>query len=164
MVYEVGEKKPTQVISKGIVQPTAMAVDSSNNLYVANSCGYPDCASGMVSVYKAGADSPYLTLSNVGVPDAVVVDSAGTVYVGSGNNITEFAAGKSTPKVTIPVPSHCHLSALALDSAGNLYALLQACKIYSHGAVLVFMAGETTAAYTVTKDIDDPKNSFAIAQ
>ena len=82
-VYEVGEKKPTQVISKGIVQPTAMAVDSSNNLYVANSCGYPDCASGMVSVYKAGADSPYLTLSNVGVPDAVVVDSAGTVYVGA---------------------------------------------------------------------------------
>lgn len=164
--YSPGKKKPSRTLTSGLVEPYAMTVDASGNLYIANSfCSPAMCNGGNVLVYRPGATTPDLTISqNIFAPKAIAVDRAGTVYVSSGSYVTEYAKGQTSVKTTIST-SHCQTAALTLDRQQNLYAML-GCDESSptpNGAVAVYRPGQSTPAYMITRGIDDPKNSFAIA-
>ena len=53
-VYAAGTSKPARTITKGIAGPTALLIDSSGSLYVANRR--------WVSVYPPGASTPKLKI------------------------------------------------------------------------------------------------------
>jgi hypothetical protein len=101
----------------------------------------------------------------ISAPSALAVDSSGTLYVSSAQHISEYAKGQKTPEATVTLDG-CAASALTFDHAGDLYALLADCKSSSptpNGGVAVYAQGQTTPTYTITKGIDSPKDTFAIA-
>ena len=111
------------------VQPLTVAVDSADNLYVADTYG-----SQVVTGPANGATPPKVLLAagvmingaSLQFPSGIAVDAAGTVYVAdSGNNrIVEIPAGGGAPTVLNVVAATLALknpTSLALDSMGNLY-------------------------------------------
>jgi hypothetical protein len=165
-VYSAGEKAPSRELSAGIDAPVALALDTAGDLYVANMCATESCTHGSVTVYTPKAKTPSLTITQgFSTPYALTVGSDGTLYVAGSNDVVEFAKGEKTPETTIPIDG-CKPTALTLDSANNLYVMLAQCGSGSKtplGAVAVYAPKRTKPAYTITKGIDEPKNSFAIA-
>jgi hypothetical protein len=97
--------------STGIVEASAIAVDSHGNIYVANELGGPEQL-GSVTVYSAGSyavTAPIATIvgANTGLnyPIRIAVDRGGNIFVlNSDNSITVYPAnstGDVTPIATI---------------------------------------------------------------
>ncbi|HEY3675219.1 MAG TPA: NHL repeat-containing protein [Candidatus Tumulicola sp.] len=140
--------------------PSALAVDSSNNLYVMSTYH--------VNEYAPGASLPYATspfrkihagLSN---PSSIVVDAAGNLYVanrqnglGPGISVLVFAPGSRKPDRTITDGISSPIS-LALDAAGNLY--VGNTRGSNKDSVTVYAAGTTTLIDTITEGISGPKS------
>ncbi len=93
--------------------PTAIAIDGSDNIYVAevgdDVIRRIDASSGVISTYASGLLNVY----------ALALDTAGNLYVAGGLNIIKIAAGTGTPTIFAAI-SNAH--GVALDSLGNLYA------------------------------------------
>jgi sugar lactone lactonase YvrE len=130
--------------------PTGIAVDSDGNTYVANESGGPVVRHerndrGKVTVYPAGSDgniAPIATISGSGTglsyPIGIALDSNGNIYVANANT-ANTGSNSTGPSITVyPAGSHGNAApiaviaggntgldypqAIALDSAGNLYA------------------------------------------
>ena len=128
----------------GLNDPAALAVNSAETLYVANSGG------NTVSEFAPGATSASVTLAGLDGPDALVFDSSGNLYVanGTGNTVSKFAPGATTPTATLSglyTPD-----ALAFDSSGNLYV-----ANFGGSTVSKFTPGATVASATFT-GLDGP--------
>ena len=123
----------------GLHGPQALAVDSSGNLYIANS------DSNTVSKVLAGAITASATLSGLSQPTALAFDSSGNLYVANfGNNtVSRFAPGATTAGATLGGLSGP--TALAFDGKGNLYV-----ASYNNNTVSEFAPGATAASMTLT--------------
>jgi DNA-binding beta-propeller fold protein YncE len=105
--------------ASGFNDPTALAFDSSGNLYVANY--------GTNTVSKVTPSGIVSTFATVGTYDsAVLFDTAGNLYVGNFNNNIGNIVSKVTPSGTVSrVPGSSfgliRVEKLAFDSSGNLY-------------------------------------------
>ena len=102
-------------ITTGLNNPERLFVDKDGSIYATN------IGNSTVTAYKAGATTPFLTLSNgVNGPTGLTVDAAGTVYVANvdGDTITEYPKGKTSPSITIDASAEY----LATDAKDNLYA------------------------------------------
>jgi DNA-binding beta-propeller fold protein YncE len=112
-IPQVGE------ITDGLVNPTAMTIDPSGTLYVANYYG------GTVSIYAAGSTSPTLTLSSgLVIPNGVAVDAVGNLYVTNKStppDIVVYPPGQTTPSTIIDDPLIQNPGEIVFDAAGNLY-------------------------------------------
>lgn len=85
-------------ITRGIYTPDGLAVDSSDNLYVANLNGHD------VSVYPPGADKPGRVITaGVHSPKALAIGPLGNLYVSNlyDDTVSVYKPGRSTPFVTI---------------------------------------------------------------
>ncbi len=123
---------PIETITDGISVPQGLAVDSNDNLYVANS------GNNTVTVYPPDTTTPTVTYSTgVSVPYGVAVGSDGTVYIanetgsasGTGS-VTEYPSGSMTPNLTISLP-YKYAFNVALDSSNHLYVSWFSLSSYS---------------------------------
>ena len=161
-----GNAAPAGTIAspKGISHSTAVALDSSGQIYVANGGGelpFREAPADSVSVYPAGsyADAaPIATLSGektgIFAPQAVAVDRTGRIFVANSGggyndqgNITVYPAGSNgdiPPITTIggtKTGDHTGLDepvGLAFDAASNLYVLNQDGGPDKAGSITVF--------------------------
>jgi len=120
--------------------PTAVAVDSHGNLYVADGA-----CQGRVVTLPAGSNTatvlPFVGLNQIG---GVAVDGAGTVYVTDGaitgdGRVQQLAAGSNRPS-TLSFPGLKMPQSVAVDSAGNVYVTDDAKK-----QILKLSAGSSTS-------------------
>jgi sugar lactone lactonase YvrE len=150
-LYPANAKKPKQSgsITDGIDQPVNAAVDASGTLYVANN------GNNTVTEYPLGASSPSVTLStDIVSPNGIAVDSAGTVYVTSGEYFGQgyvlvFPKGASTPSEQINgfvVPI-----GLAVNKKGDLFV-----ADYQGNAVYEVPKGTTTPENLNLAELDAP--------
>ena len=100
-VYDLHSYALLRTITDGILTPNALALDSADNLYVANLNGHN------VTVYPPGASSPSRVISQGATsPKALLFGAQGDLYVANvyQNTVTAYAPGTNSPRLTIDVP------------------------------------------------------------
>ncbi len=130
-------------ITSRIEEPEAIALDPSNNLYVAND--------GDVTVYAPGGTSVIREISaGLKAPHALAFDKSGQLYVAddAGSAIRVYPPGgtKAVKTITKGVQQPV---ALAFDAAGNLY-------VANESSVTEYAAGTLTLERTFTKGVKRP--------
>lgn len=115
--------KLLRTITDQVYNPTGLAFDASDRLYIANTYQYP--AKGTISVYASGSSkSSYVIRDEINDPVALAVSSAGELYVandewGTNHNngyITLYRPGARKPLRSINGGRFGWPTALALDS------------------------------------------------
>ncbi len=138
----------------GLNGPTAMAFNSSGDLFVANS-GFTQQGT-TVSEFAPGSTTPFATLVGLADPDALAFDHSGNLYVANyqqTGSISVFAPDSTTPTATlsgIRWPKD-----LLFNSAGDLFVADDAAISPS---VTEFTPGSTTASFAI-----DPSGHFGQA-
>ena len=131
-VYPPGAQTPAHTITNGIDHPTALAVDSFGNIYVAN--GKANSVGVFTSSHDEGPDRTITT--GVSNPRALAIDGFGRLYVGNKDSVSVYDFGKSTPAYTLGSGSTLDLKVLAIDPLDNLY-------VGDAGGVAVYAAGSS---------------------
>jgi DNA-binding beta-propeller fold protein YncE len=102
VIFAPGQTSPTATLSQGIYNPSPLAVDAKNHLYVGSL--NPDARS--VSVFDASSASPLYTIRS-GAPDPrmLALDGNGDLYVANSGTggIAEYTAGQRTPHLKIDI-------------------------------------------------------------
>ena len=129
-------------IVRGINAPVSIAFDSSGNLYVAN------YVHAVVRVFAPGTSQPLRTIHTTLAPRALLIDRSDHLYVGTLQNVSEYAPGASSPFRTITKGINTVI-ALQLDSSGRLYVANE----YAN-TVTVYPRGSTSPAYTISQGIE----------
>jgi len=147
---------------------TGIAVDSSGNIYVTNAVGGP-AAQGLITIYPFGSNgnvSPTDTIGDdpscctrIGLdnPTGIALDSSANIYVtnagtytGAFDYITIYTAGSASASGHYVAPNAVingvdtgleAPSAIAVDSAANIYVTNQAGMFGSSDIITVYPAG-----------------------
>jgi uncharacterized protein (TIGR03437 family) len=144
-----GDKGPAT--SAELNNPTAVALDSSGNLYIADSANNVVrmvSSSGTITTFAGdntvgySGDMALATGAQLSNPVGVVADSAGNVYIAdAGNNVIRQVYSGN---IVTYVEGFTQPDAVAVDSAGNIYvADTQGRRIvkYSNSGVYTTIAG-----------------------
>jgi hypothetical protein len=119
---------PTQstIPATGLLHPQGMAVDSSGNVYIADSNN-----NRVLKETLSGGSYTQSTIPATGLvgPEGVAVDGAGNVYIanteggsgGNGNVLLETLSGGSYTQSTIPATGLASPIGIAVDGSGNVY-------------------------------------------
>jgi serine/threonine-protein kinase len=99
------------------LSPSGVALDSENNVYVSSESMY-----GRVVKLAPGSSTPtVLPFGGLYQPQAVAVDTAGTVYVTDFNNrVVKLPAG-SNSQIVLPFNGLNYPEGVAVDTAGSVY-------------------------------------------
>jgi hypothetical protein len=155
--YKPGARKPFISLHKDLNSADALAIDTNDNLYIANENYKKKHDLGSVAVYNALTDTLEYVLTNAqGVhgPLDLLVGSDGNLYVinggGGPETITVYPLGRTTLVRTISSGIN-QPAGLAMDSSANLY-------VSNVGAnnVTVYAPNTTAVLRTITKGMDEP--------
>jgi hypothetical protein len=131
-----------------MVNPQGMNVDTTGNLWVANT------GASNVVMLKKGSTTISKTLADSGqYPVDVCIDSNGNIYAsniittgGGPGSVSEWVKGKGTPK-NLAIPNNAKVLFCALDNKHNLYVnYIDATT--GTGAMVEFVGGKGTAKLT----------------
>jgi hypothetical protein len=103
-------------LTKGFVAPSAVAVDSQDNLYVVDGPNLFE--------FTGGLGAPITVLNSLSGATGVAVDPSGAVYISSATGTTRipYVGGALVPgDATAVAPDVTDSSAVALDRSGNVY-------------------------------------------
>ncbi len=108
---------PVTIVSSGLSLPSGVAVDSSGNVYIADSLGKA------ITEWNASTQMvTTLVSSGLDQPQGVAVDGAGNVYIADTNDNAIKEWNASTQTVTTLVSSGLDQpQGVAVDGAGNVY-------------------------------------------
>jgi hypothetical protein len=118
--YPLGQTAPSKMISDGIETPGFCAIDSENNLWVAN-IGGPN-----VTEYLYGTKKPHAVITRGMVfPIGIAIDRSGNMYVANRPvsglaNVVVYAPGSKAPARTI-TDGIKYPVGIGVDSIGTLY-------------------------------------------
>jgi uncharacterized protein (TIGR03437 family) len=139
--------------------PTGVAVDSSGNVYIADSWNFRIRKVGSINISTV-AGNGLLSYSGDGGPAAaaqlngpqgVGVDKAGNLYIGDSGNAALRAAGVNRTISTIGGATLVHPEGIAVDRAGNIYVAdfqdNRVRKLGTDGSFTTF-AGNGNAGYS----------------
>lgn len=116
--------KPTATITDAVGCPSGLAMDRQGTLYVANDCA-GDYSSYSITEYPKGQTAHSLSITDgIRYPAGLAVDNSLTLYVSNvwGNgNISEYAAGATSPSRVISGQGITAPWGLTLDTKQNLY-------------------------------------------
>ncbi len=162
--YDPGSSEPARRVS-GLYEAVALALDSSNNLYVANcrACLPSDVRgrSGTVdsvTVYRAHRTTLMRTITQgIHAPKSLAFDAAGNLYVANGGSgkahrpsVTVYAPGSTSVLRTIKHGITEPLL-LAVDTAGDLFVA----NIYAAN-IIEYASGTSKVLRTISDGIAGP--------
>lgn len=144
--------------SASLYRPVGVAVDSNDNLYIADtgnatvrkvtSSGTISTIAGTGTIGYSGDGGP-ASKAMLGAPDAIAFDPAGNLYIGDtiNANIREITTDGNIHTVATNIDAE----SLAIDAAGNIYypdyAAQTIQKLFPNGDQLT-IAGNGTAGYS----------------
>jgi hypothetical protein len=146
-VYAAGGSKLLRTITSP--GASAMAIDSSDNLFVGNYGATP--YNGSVTMYAPGGTTVKRTITDgINAPFTMLCDGSGNLYVANfgGNTVSVYAPGATKVLRTIASGIHAPAS-LGFDSRGNLY-------VGNYSSVSVYAPGSTSMLRSITDGIEDP--------
>jgi hypothetical protein len=126
----------------GISSPSALAIDASGNVFIANSVG--NSVSEFSHGGVAATGSPFTAAGTMSTPSGLAVDAAGDIWVAnSGNNtLTELTSlGTSPTYVTVNTGGLSGPNSIAFDGLGNAWV-----SNYSNNSVSEFTSNGTAVA------------------
>lgn len=145
-MYAPGSKSPTVRITSGVAQPNVVALDESENVYVANH--------GFVTEYAPQLGS-VIRYINIRAPLAFAFDASGNLYVGNNgrnrSDVEVYAPGQTNPFETITEGVN-QPYAMTMDPAGNLYVA----NTFGNN-VTVYALGTTTPFATISQGVSQPR-------
>jgi sugar lactone lactonase YvrE len=116
-IFSVPKYSMVGQITDGINQPEGLATDKKGKLYVSNLSG------NTITVYKPGATSPSLTLTDSDGPDDVAVGSDGYIYAADvAGGVDVYPPGATSPSTRLTNSALTYAAGVALDASNNLYA------------------------------------------
>ncbi len=141
-IHAQSNGKLLYAVTSHIEEPEAIALDASNNLYVANEAN--------VTVYAPGGKSVIRTIKGLMAPHALAFDASGRLYVADsvGNTVNVYASEKRRLVATIK-QGVVRPVALAFDAAGNLY-------VANESSVTEYAPGTLALERTFTKGVTRP--------
>lgn len=161
LVFPPGSKKPSRVITKGIDVPTAMLLDSSDDIFVAN-CS-PCASSGgrsSITEYAPGSSTPSRTITKgIDNSSALALGSHGLLFVSNDpqlgrGSVSVYSSG-SEPVRTI-TKGIGGPDALAVGPNGDLYVgNCHACNGRNGGNVTVYSPDGSRLLRKITDGFDD---------
>jgi hypothetical protein len=130
-VFRPRGQRPFRVLRRGVSSPTALAFDSSGNLYVANCPGcWSEKGNGSVAEYAPGSDTPLRVLTEgINTPTALAIGPQNELFVANNPDLDLHGAWISVYRSSGRSPTHRirkgidNVLALALDTEGNLYVV-----------------------------------------
>lgn len=154
-VFAPKSRALVRTITDGIFEPLALAVDRSDNLYVANGHNGYDAN---IATYPPGSGTASRTITDgIYDPESLAFDSSGNLYVGN---------GLYADSVTVYSPSGALLrtiadgvrdpQSIALDKRDDLFVANT--EDGAGRTVTVYAPGKTRLAQTITDGIDCPQS------
>jgi sugar lactone lactonase YvrE len=137
-------------ITQGTGTARALAVDSQNNLYVANWSPY-STSRGWVSVYTPARQWTLEITNDIYFPISLATDRNNDVFVGNSGWISEYPYGAKKPTRVIGNGNLTPIS-LVVDANGNLYVGIDG----NPNEVQVYAPGSTSPSEVITQGINDP--------
>lgn len=145
LVFARNSSRTLRSIANGISDPQSLALDSSGNVYVA------DTNLSLIAVYPKGAVKPQRRIrSGIRGPVALRVDTSGDLYVANNisSTVTVYAPGGLKPLRTI-ISGISRPTALLLDASGTLY-------VANRRMVTVYAPGSSSPKLKIRNGIESP--------
>jgi DNA-binding beta-propeller fold protein YncE len=152
-VFAPQSRHLVRTISNGIYEPLTLAIDRSDNLYVANGQN----GAGDIAIFRPGTSTPATTITQgIYDPESLAFDSSGNLYVGNGSygdTVTVYSPdGTLLRTITDGVRDP---ESIALDANDDLFVANT--EDGDGRTVTVYKPGTTKLVQTITDHIHCPQ-------
>jgi sugar lactone lactonase YvrE len=155
-VYAPGKRDVLRTIGRAGINPCAIALDASGNLYAAV-VGFP----GDVSVFAPGDSEPsYMITKGVNYPDGLAFDASGNLYVSNGyggnsrrwGSVSVYRPGARQPFRRITEGFRNGAGDPAISPSGDLY-------VGDGNTIHVYQPGDAKPILTIRQGLHSPTSA-----